>query len=309
LRVIIPGSSGFIGRNLLTKIPPNWDTTAIYNSDKNFPSFIKSLNTDKIITKRCNLLNFSDLRSLQKNCGHQYDLCIYLAANSDPIKSNIDPSFDLRSNTESLTNFLQTFNIERFIFFSSGAVYEGHEDVVSPEVCVSPTLPYAISKLASEAYVRHFKRKGVLSEYLIVRFFGAYGPYESPRKIFTKLIKQFYFKRNEEFLIRGNGLNLIDAMYIDDVIEGIIKMANMPLMDSVIDFCGGSPLTIKDLVIKVANIFSITKPKIIHKGETVEYNKFFANPLPFLHQYDFKPKINLTEGIKKLARFLEEKRR
>lgn len=195
--------------------------------------------------------------------------------------------------------------IKRIVFFSSGAVYEGLEGAVSPKVCVSPTLPYAISKLASEAYVKHFRKKGVVSEYLIVRFFGAFGPYESPRKIYTRLIKQFCFQHSNEFSIRGNGLNLIDAMYVDDAVEGLLRMANMSLGDSVIDFCGGAPMTIRDLVLMAAKVFGIAQPKIVQEGETAEYNKFYANPLPFKQRYGFEPKTSLAEGLRRLAKFLE----
>ena len=309
MHVIIPGASGFIGRNLLTKAPHDWDVIATYNTDKSFPLFVDGLHSKKIVAERCNFLNLHDLESLQRKCGAAYDLCIYLLANSDPSKSVVDPSFDLRSNTESLINFLQLFKINQFIFFSSGAVYEGLEGVVSPEMRVSPTLPYAISKLASEAYVRHYRKKGAISKYLIVRFFGAFGPHEPPRKIYTRLVKQFYFHHSEEFLIRGNGLNLIDAMYVDDTVEGIFKMTNRPLEDTVIDFCRGTPMTIRGLVLKAAEIFGVTQPNIVQKGETAEYNKFYADPLPFTQRYGFKPKIDLSEGLHRLAKFLEDKQK
>jgi nucleoside-diphosphate-sugar epimerase len=202
---------------------------------------------------------------------------------------------------------LQLFRIKKFIFFSSGAVYEGFENAVSPEMCVSPTLPYAISKLASEAYVKHFRKKGAIHEYLIVRFFGAYGPYEPSRKIFTRIVKQFYLQRRREFSLRGNGLNLIDAMYVDDAAQGIIRMANEPLKNSVINFCGGKPMAIRDLILEAAKTFDITQPKIIREGEAVEYNKFYANPLPFEQRYGFEPKIDLSKGLHRLAEFLEAK--
>jgi len=309
LRVIIPGASGFIGKNLLTNVPHGWDIVATYNTDKSFLSFVEGLHSNKIVAEKCDFLNLHDLESLKRKCGAHYNLCIYLLANSDPSKSVVDPSFDLRCNTESLINFLQLFRINQFIFFSSGAVYEGHEGVVFPDMPLSPTLPYTISKLASEAYIRHFRKKGAISKYLIVRFFGAYGPYEPSRKVYTKLVKQFYFDRGEEFSIRGNGLNLIDAMYVDDAVEGILRMANASLEDTVIDFCGGAPITIQDLVLKAAEIFGITKPKIVQKGETAEYNKFYANSLPFTQRYGFKPKTGLAEGLHKLAKFLEGKQK
>ena len=149
----------------------------------------------------------------------------------------------------------------------------------------------------------------MISEYLIVRFFGAYGPYEPQRKIYSKLAKRFYIEHKRDFPVRGNGLNLIDAMYVNDAVEGILKMACAPLEDTIIDFCGGNPMTIRQLILKAAEIFDVNQPKIVQKGETVEYNKFYANPLPFMRRYNFRPKIDLKEGLLRLAKFLEAKQK
>jgi nucleoside-diphosphate-sugar epimerase len=305
LRVVIPGASGFIGRNLLNNAPQDWDVVATYNADKSFPFFVNNLRSKRVTAEKCDLLDPQDLHLLQKRCGDSYDLGIYLAANSDPSKSSSEPLFDLRSNVEGLIDFLRMFKVKKLIFFSSGAVYEGLDGMVSPEKHVAPTLPYAISKLAAEAYVKHFRKTGTISEYLIVRFFGAYGPYESSRKIYSRLVNQFHIERKKDFPMRGKGLNLIDAMYVDDAVEGILRMVCAPLEDTVIDFCGGNPMAIRELILKAAEIFGITQPKIVQEGETVEYNKFYANPLPFIQRYDYKPKIDLKEGFLKLAKFLE----
>ena len=309
MRVVIPGASGFIGKNLLNNAPQDWDVVATYNTDESFPLFVDNLGLKRAAVEKCDLLDLHDLSLLQKNCGDSFDLGIYLAANSDPSKSSLGPLFDLRSNVEGLINFLHLFKVKKLIFFSSGSVYEGLAGMVSPEKHVTPILPYAISKFAAEAYVKHFRRTGTISEYLIVRFFGAYGPYEPDRKIYSKLVRQFYIEHRRDFPVRGNGLNLIDAMYVDDAVEGILRMARAPLNDTVIDFCGGNPMTIRELILKAAEIFSISQPKIVQKGETVEYNKFYANPHPFIQRYSYKPKTDLKEGFLKLAKFLEAKQK
>ena len=308
MRVIIPGASGLIGRNILLGAPQSWEIVAVYRNDENFPSFVEELNSGRIETQKCNLLNPNDLRLLTKKNGSKYDLCIFLAANSDPSLSDDKPVFDLESNVKTLINFAEQVRVERFLFFSSGAVYEGLEGVVSPAKCVSPTLPYAISKVASESYVKHFKKKGRITEYMIARFFGAYGPHEHPRKIYTKLVKQFFSQRNPEFTMRGNGKNIIDAMYVDDAINGIIKIASSPFDNSTIDFCCGNPMTIQDLITKAAEIFGINEPCIIQQGETAEFNSFWGDPTPFTQHYRFKPKVELAEGLHRLAEFLGDKR-
>ena len=123
------------------------------------------------------------------------------------------------------------------IFFSSGAVYDGLTGLVSPESKLNPKLPYAISKLASEQYIQFFAKKGQIENYIILRFFGAFGPYEPERKIYTKLVRAFALEGKDEFVVRGDGKNLIDAMYVDDTIDGILKVMASSEKNKIVDFC------------------------------------------------------------------------
>ena len=87
------------------------------------------------------------------------------------------------SNTVALVTFLEHCSVNHLVYLSSGAVYDGLVGAVSPETPCSPRLPYAISKLAAEQYVRFFsERRHRPASYINVRFFGAYGPYEPARK-------------------------------------------------------------------------------------------------------------------------------
>ena len=81
-----------------------------------------------------------------------------------------------------LVTCLEHCPADHVVYVSSGAVYDGLLGPVSPATAVSPRLPYAISKLASEQYLRFFaEHRGSVGSYINVRFFGAYGPYE-PRE-------------------------------------------------------------------------------------------------------------------------------
>jgi len=131
---------------------------------------------------------------------------------------------------------------------------------------------------------------GKLAEYVILRFFGAYGPYEPARKIFTRLIDNFYFGKKNSFTIRGNGENLIDAMYINDAVEGIIKVV----------------LSDERNLRETAAILGKEAPEIVYEGETDEYIEFWASPEEMERRFQFKPKISLAEGIKRFLEFKKE---
>jgi len=307
MRLLLTGSSGFLGRNFLLNAPSQPDIFGTYFSSRDFLSFVRKQRINNFIPLKCNLTNFQDVKKMSKRTGTHFDVILYLSGHVNPADSVFNPLFDLDSNVKALMNVLENFSCKKFIFFSSGAVYDGLKGYVSPRSFISPTLPYAISKLTAENYVKfyHSKRKS-LENYIILRFFGAYGPYEPPRKIYTKLVKTFAIEKKKEFIVFGNGKNYIDAMYIDDAISGIQKVVNKKVQKSVtVDFGTGSPKTIDRLVRETARIFKIKRPKIKHIGTTAEYISFYISNNQMQRLFSFKPTVNLENGLFKLYQHLK----
>jgi nucleoside-diphosphate-sugar epimerase len=304
MRILVTGASGFIGRNLLLKIPKKWDVVATYNKSRDFTQFITKNTLQNVQAVKVNLTN---RRHTKKKLENSFDCMVHLAANTDVALCMRNPQKDLMLNVMTLLNTVKATNVEDLIFMSSGAVYEGHTGAVSPSISVRPSLPYAISKIACENYVSFFKKKGWIKDYVILRFFGAYGPYEPARKIFTKLVKTFYFEKSQEVTIIGDGNNLVDAMYVEDAAEGILSVVRSNVRNVTVDFSFGNPLTIEELIQKVAKIFGQANPKLKYRGTPIEYNTFFTNDNRMETIYAFKPLTPLEVGIWKLAKWLERK--
>src|SRR5919199_4419605 len=204
MRLLVTGASGFLGRNLLPSLPTEWEVTLTYRRDAGFCRFVERWVRARSHTVQVDLSKTDDLDRLA-SASPEYDACVYLAANGDPAESVRRPAYDLEANTLALVTLLERVRVGRLVYFSSGAVYDGIVGPVEPGVTARPSLPYAISKLASEHYVRSFHTRGQVGEAVIVRFFGAYGPYEPERKIYNRLVRQFAFEREPRFTIRGDG--------------------------------------------------------------------------------------------------------
>jgi len=299
MKILLTGGLGFIGKNFLLHRPREWQVVSLdIVEDNQFQKIIQNAKFFKI-----NLTDDIKVKRLAQKLP-SFDVCLHLAANGDPALSVPEPLWDLRSTTETLINVCQNFKIKKLIYLSSGAVYNGNKGFVNPKTKIDPILPYAISHYAAEQYVRFFKQSGIIKEYVIIRFFGAYGPYEPPRKIYTKLVKEFTIERKNEFVIRGNGQNLIDAMYIEDAVAGLVKVIKSPKANLTIDFCKGDHPNINQLVKEAAEIFNI-KVKIKHEGQVPEYNQFYASNKEFEKLFGFRAKISLEEGLRKLKAHLE----
>ena len=190
------------------------------------------------------------------------------------------------------------------MYVSSGAVYDGLQGPVSPATSVSPRLPYAISKLAAEQYVRFFcERRGSIGSFINVRFFGAYGPYEAARKITTKWLNAVAAGQRE-FVLRGNGENLIDFMYVDDAVDGFLSLVKAAGARLTVDFASGQPVTVNQVVRAMADMMGVDVG-VRHEGHTEEFIEFRSVDAAMRERFGFKPVTTLADGLGRLRAHLE----
>jgi nucleoside-diphosphate-sugar epimerase len=309
MRLLITGAAGFLGRNALLALPRSWEVVGLYRpGNKSFLSFVAAHRLQHVQPVACDLTDIHQVEHAIKQVGREFDSCLALASNTSIPASIERPIDDLTTNTIGLLHLLQSCTFDHLVYLSSGAVYVGLTGLVGPTSALSPTLPYAISKLAAEQYIRAFAGHHQTPRHAtIVRFFGAYGPYEPPRKLYTKLVRQFAFKRDPHFTVSGDGENFIDAMYIDDAIKALLAVLALPPSEGVrcIDLGVGSSESVNAVVTRAAHVFGL-EPQITHEASTAEYIQFVIDPLPFAALYHFMPAISLEAGLKHLADHLEQ---
>ena len=306
MRLLLTGASGFIGRNVLLRAPRDWQIVAVYHAAERFDDFIGRHGLTHVRAVRCDLTNAAEVAGLAREAG-EMDACLYLAANGDPAASSTRPAWDLQINTVALITCLEHIRIGRFVYVSSGAVYDGLVGPVSPETPVAPRLPYAISKLASEYYLRAFcERRHTVGSFVNVRFFGAFGPYEPERKITTRWMRGV-MSGQREFTLRGNGDNLIDFMYVDDAVDGFLKLMSSPGYSGTVDFGSGAPVSVNAVVQTMARLLS-ADVTVRHQGETEEYIQFHTVDRTMRDRFGVVPGIPFADGLRKLHQFLVRER-
>jgi nucleoside-diphosphate-sugar epimerase len=307
VRLIVTGASGFIGRHVLLRAPRDWEIVAVYHRREDFEPFVAAQALTHVRTERCDLTDETAVERLATRLGPS-DACLYLAANGDPAVSAERPRWDLESNTVALLNFLEHCRPRHFVYVSSGAVYDGLSGPVSPASALAPRLPYAISKLASEYYVRFFaERRHTLDSFINVRFFGAYGPYEPARKITTRWLLALAAGQRD-FVLRGDGRNLIDFMHVDDAADGFLALVKARGTTTTVDFASGTPTTVNDIVDAMSRALGVSITKR-HEGRTEEYIQFRSTDQSMRERFLVAPSISFDQGLKRLSEFLEHERR
>ena len=303
MQLVVTGASGFIGHNVLLRAPREWTVYAVYHRTSGLDAFVAKHGLTHVRPVRCDLLNEAEVRALAQTIGGRPDAMLYLAANGDPAASAEQPRWDLESNTLAFVSCLEHCPADHVVYVSSGAVYDGLSGAVSPSTAVSPRLPYAISKLASEHYLRFFaEHRRSVSSYVNVRFFGAYGPYEPARKITTRWL-QALAAGQREFVIRGDGQNLIDFMYVDDAVDGFLALVKARGQKLTVDFASGSPVSVNDVVRTMAATRGVDVA-VRHEGRVAEYIQFQSVDTAMREQFGVTPSISFADGLKRLTAFL-----
>ena len=304
MKLVVTGASGFIGHNVLLRAPREWTIYAVYHSTPGLEQFVQQHGLANVRPVRCNLLSESDVQSLARTIGGTPEAMLYLAANGDPAASAARPRWDLESNTVAFVTCLEHCPAGHVVYLSSGAVYDGLTGAVTPATPVSPRLPYAISKLASEQYLQFFAGHGdTVRSYANVRFFGAYGPYEAPRKVTTRWLRALAAGQRE-FVIRGDGRNLIDFMYVDDAVDGLLALVKARGTRLTVDFASGAPVTVNDIVTTMAATLGVDV-KVRHEGVVPEYIQFHSADPTMRERFGVVPTVSFADGLRRLSAFLQ----
>jgi nucleoside-diphosphate-sugar epimerase len=122
----------------------------------------------------------------------------------------------------------------------------------SQEGDIIPTSPYAASKWASAGYIRMFRSLYGLPV-TKARVFMVYGPGQQDR---TKLVPY-----SVRCLLKGeppaisSGQRLVDWIYVEDVADGLLRLAQSPDVDGLtVDLGSGSMIATVDLVEKICQL-------------------------------------------------------
>ena len=305
MKVVVTGASGFLGRNFLLRAPRDWQIIALYHSTASLREFVSEQRLSNVRVRQCDLLEPPDVKAVAADAGGRADAVMYFAANGDPAVSSERPRWDLDSNTTALVNFLEQCPADHMVYVSSGAVYDGLIGDVTPAAVVAPRLPYAIAKLASEHYVRFFaERRGSIGSYINVRFFGAYGPYEAERKITSRWLRAMAAGQRD-FVVRGDGRNLIDFMYVDDAIDGFLAALTARGTSATVDFASGSPVSVDEVIHAMARALKVPV-SIRHEGVVPEYIEFRSVDRSMRERFGIAPAISFDEGFGRFHRFFVE---
>jgi nucleoside-diphosphate-sugar epimerase len=229
VRFLVTGGAGFIGSAVSRRLLDLGHDVRVLD---NFATGRRSNLTE--IIEHIELFE-GDLRSYERvhNAVRGCDRVIHLGALPSVPRSIQDP---LTSNEVNVTGTLNVLlaardnGTQRVVFASSSSVYGANDSLTkSEDLLPQPISPYGVSKLAAEQYCLAYMRVYGI-EVVPLRYFNVFGPRQDPASQYSAVIPRFIrlALAGEAPVIYGDGLQVRDFTYVDNVVDATIAGALVP---------------------------------------------------------------------------------
>jgi len=323
--VLISGAMGFVGSNLARILQEKHENIFIIGIDN-------LLSSEYLIENEKNLNLFingsvEDDAVLKILDDYNIDIVFHLATYHGNSTSILNPLEDHKHGTMTTIKLLDYFkdkNLKRFVYSSAGcSMGTSNEDNCKfieevEEVTIKLDTPYQISKIAGEFYCNfYYKQFGVPT--VRARFQNVYGRGEilgagrwrgSEATIWRNVIPIFIYQalNGLPLTILGSGDESRDFIYVDDIVDGLIKCATVKNIDGdVFNISCGSQTKIRELAEKIIKKTNSTS-KIIYmeKRNWDSSHQRFASTKKSKEKLKFSADTSIDKGLNITIKWTKE---
>jgi len=342
-KILVTGSAGFIGSNLVKRLFQDLKEGTIAGVDNLNNYYDVSLKEYRLreletLNSQLSTINYQFVkgsiadRELINHLFEEYhfDIVVNLAAQAGVRYSIENPDVYIESNIIGFYNILEACRhnpVEHLVYASSSSVYGGNKKVPfsTDDRVDNPVSLYAATKKSNELMAHCYsKLYNIPSTGL--RFFTVYGPAGRPDMAYFGFTNKLL--RGETIQIYNYGNCRRDFTYVDDIVEGIVRvMARAPEKRNgddglpippyaVYNIGGGQPENLLDFVQTLQE--ELLRAGVLPQDYDFEAHKqlvpmqpgdvptTYADATALERDFGFTPKITLREGLRKFAEWYKE---
>ena len=330
--ILITGVAGFIGSNLCKRIAEDNSTAKIVGIDNLNDYYDVNLKENRLsdLNKYSNfkfikmdLSNKNELMNIFSE--YKFDIVINLAAQAGVRYSIDNPDVYIQSNIIGFYNILEAcrnYPVKHLVYASSSSVYGGNEKVPFSvnDIVDNPVSLYAASKKSNELFAHCYSKLYAIPS-TGLRFFTVYGPAGRPDMAYFGFTNKLI--NGEKIKIFNYGNCKRDFTYIDDIVEGIIRvMNNAPEVKKgkdgllippykIYNIGNGCPVNLLDFVTILQE--ELVRAKVL--PENFDFEKYkelvpmqagdvpttYADTSELEKDTGYKPSTDLRTGLRKFA--------
>lgn len=345
-RILVTGAAGFIGyfvcRRLidsgysvvgLDNINDYYDPELKYGrlkelgidkEDINWYKFVQSKAFSNFTFIRMNLEDTQAMNMLFSN--GDFDYVINLGAQAGVRYSIANPHAYIESNIDGFINILEgcrNNNVKHLVYASSSSVYglNGKTPFSEHDGIAHPVSLYAATKKSNELMAHAYSKLYNLPT-TGLRFFTVYGPWGRPDMspfLFTDAIL-----RGKAIKVYNNGDMLRDFTYIDDIVEGVVRIVNVvpkgiedwdetnpdpacsPAPYRVYNIGNQQPTKLMDYIRCIEDIIGSEAKKEFLPMQAGDVYQTYADSSALCDATGFKPNTSLKDGLNEMVKWFKQ---
>lgn len=331
MKILITGTAGFIGFHLLEKIADQvdgivgldnindyYDVTLKYGRleatgiSREKIAYNRLMQSSKLSNYRFVKLNLEDRENINNLFENEkFDLVCHLAAQAGVRYSLENPHSYVDSNVVGFLNILEACRhhpVKHLVYASSSSVYGLNEDMPfsTSDNVDHPVSLYAATKKSCELMAHTYSHLFRIPT-TGLRFFTVYGPWGRPDMAMFKFVKNILEDKTID--VYNHGKMERDFTYIDDIIEGVMRVLNKPPANDprtiasykLYNIGRGQPVNLMDFIEAIEKSLGKEARKNflpLQKGDVV---KTWADTAALEKDTGYKPGITIEEGVEKFV--------
>ena len=244
-------------------------------------------------------------RALLEETFQGVDTVFHLAAVASVPRSIEEPDHAHEVNLDGTFRVLRAAvesGAKRLVFAASAAAYGNDPELPKREdMLPDPQSPYAVQKLASEAYLRTFHDCYGL-ETAALRFFNVYGPRQDPSSPYSGVLSIFAdcLLERRAPTIFGDGEQSRDFIFVEDVVEGLLLAAQSPRAPGEVYNLGrGERVSLNEVWTTMQRIEGVDLPAIHGPARAGDVQHSLADIVRARRDLGFEPAVPLEDGLRR----------
>ena len=306
MKIIVTGSSGFIGYHLTQKLLELNHTVYGIDSINNYYDVKIKNNHTKELKK---LKNFFFLKVDLKNKAKiekyfkkiKINLIINLAAQAGVRYSITSPQKYFDNNILGFFNlieFARKYNIKNIVSASSSSVYGENIKIPFSEKDRVDNLTqfYAATKrsneIIGEVYSKIYKMN-----FTFLRLFTVYGPWARPDMAMVKFVTNIIKKKKIDVFNKGNHHR--DFTYIDDIVDGIVKACFKKKKHNyrIYNLGSGKKIALTKLINTIQSTLGLKAKINLKKMQKGDVKNTLSDLTRSKKELNYNPRVKIEEGI------------
>ena len=325
--ILVTGCNGFIGSYLCMRLLNDYNVSIIGvdNNNDYYDVSLKEYRLNKInsLNKKFTFIkqDISDKDFVNRLFSeNKIDIVVNLAAQAGVRYSIENPDAYMKANVIGFYNILEAVRhnpVEHLIYASSSSVYGGNKKVPfsTDDKVDNPVSLYAATKKADELFAytySHLYNINVTG----LRFFTVYGPAGRPDMAYFSFTNKLL--NNEKIKIFNYGKCQRDFTYVDDIVEGIVRIINDGPKEkyNLYNIGNNHPENLMDFVYTLANSlkdnglldkeFNVDEHMELVAMQPGDVETTYADTSKLEQDYGFKPNTSLKDGLDKFAKWYKD---